>query len=130
MIESGIKDDKMKKKVIDTIIDSGAFRPEFLNRFDDVVIFHPLVNEQIMHVAKMLLNKFSNRMSDEQHITVIFDDDVAQKIIDKSFDPIFGARSLIHYIDGSIADALAKKLIVGNVNRGETVRFTVEDVNL
>ncbi len=130
MIENGIADDAMKKKVINTVIDSGAFRPELLNRFDDVIIFHPLGDEHIYRVGQMLLNKFSARMERDQHITVVFDDDVVQKIITDGFDPIFGARSLIHHIDDVIADTLAKKLITGNVNRGETVHFTVADMDI
>ncbi len=129
MIKDGIKDDVMKKKVIDTIIDSGAFRPEMLNRFDDVIIFHPLNDDHVLDVARMLLDKFSKRMEDEQHISVIFDEEVTQEVVKKGFDPVFGARSLIHYIDDSIADALAKKLIKGNVTRGETIQFTVADMD-
>ncbi|XLQ20273.1 MAG: AAA family ATPase [Candidatus Moraniibacteriota bacterium] len=129
MIENGIKDDKMKKKVIDVVINSGEFRPEFLNRFDDVVIFHPLGDDHVVRVGKMLLDKFAARMDEEQHITVTFDDEVLQNIIEKGFDPIFGARSLIHYIDETVADALAKKLITGNINRGETLNFTVDDLD-
>ena len=129
MIENGATEDVMKKEVIDTIIKSGTFRPEFLNRFDDVVIFHPLSNDHIPNVTSMLLAKFSARMDKEQHITVAFDESVVQKIITDGFDPVFGARSLIHYIDDKIADALAKKLITGDVKRGEVVRFTAEDMN-
>ena len=129
MIEDGIKDDAMKKKVIDTIINSGAFRPELLNRFDDVIIFHPLNDDYIPNVVRMLLDKFSARMEKEQHITVVFDDDIVQKIIDDGFDPVFGARSIIHYIDDTVADALAKKLIRGNIMRGETLHFTIADMD-
>lgn len=130
MIENGIADDAMKKKVIDTIINSGVFRPELLNRFDDVVIFHPLNKEHILNVTKMLLDQFSVRMAKEQYITVSFDEAVVQKIVDRGFDPVFGARSLIRYIDDAIADALAKKIIAGNVHRGEVIRFGVADMDL
>jgi len=129
MIEDGIEDDAMKKEVIDTIINSGTFRPEMLNRFDDVIIFHPLSDDHIPDVTRMLLAKFSARMEKEQHITVAFDEEVTQKIIEDGFDPVFGARSLIHYIDDTVADALAKKLITGNVSRGETLQFTVADMD-
>ncbi|PID51861.1 MAG: hypothetical protein CR972_04970 [Candidatus Moraniibacteriota bacterium] len=130
MIENGIKDDVMKKKVIDTIIANGSFRPELLNRFDDVVIFHPLSENHIVEVTKMLLANFSVRMEKEQYITVIFSSGVAEKIVENGFDPVFGARSIIRYIDETIADVLAKKLIVGNVHRGETIHFSVTDIDL
>jgi len=129
MIENGIESDVMKKKIVDVIIDSGAFRPELLNRFDDVVIFHPLGDAHIPQVTQMLLAKFAKRVDRDQHITVMFDDGVAEEIITKGFDPVFGARSLIHYIDGTISDALAKKLIAGNIHRGETVQVTVDDMD-
>lgn len=130
MIENGIADDAMKKKVIDTIIDSGAFRPELLNRFNDVAIFHPLGDAHVKDVTRLLLKKFSARMEEDQHITVVFDDAVVERVIADGFDTVFGARSLIRYIDDTIADALAKKLIKGNVHRGETVRFGVGDMDV
>lgn len=129
MIEDGIESDEMKKKVIDTIINSGVFRPEMLNRFDDVIIFHPLSDDNIPNVTRMLLDKFSKRMEKDQYITIMFDEDVVQRIIKEGFDPVFGARSLIHYIDDTIADALAKKLIKGNISRGETIHFTAMDMD-
>jgi ATP-dependent Clp protease ATP-binding subunit ClpA len=130
MIEDGVQDVAMKKQVIDTIIDSGTFRPEMLNRFDDVIIFHPLGEEHIPAVTRMLLGKFTARMEKEQHITVTFNDEVTQKIVTEGFEPVFGARSLIHYIDDTVADALAKKLIKGNINRGAIIHFTVADLDI
>ncbi len=129
MIENGVQDDAMKKKVVDTIIANGTFRPEMLNRFGDVVIFHPLGPDHIVDVTRMLLAQFSARMDRDQYITVVFDEDVAEQVVAQGFDPVFGARSLIRYIDETIADALAKKLITGNVHRGETIHFNVSDMS-
>ncbi|MEA3322671.1 MAG: AAA family ATPase, partial [Patescibacteria group bacterium] len=129
MIESGMNNDVIEKRVIDIIIDSGAFRPEFLNRFGDIIIFHPLEKEHIERVTKILLTEFETKMEQEHNVDVIFDDGVAQKIITEGFDPVFGARSLIHYIDNTVTDALAKKLITGDVKRGDSVHFTVADMD-
>ena len=80
-------------------------------------------------MARLLLTKFSTRAAREQDITLSFDDAVATEVLQHGFDPVFGARSLERYIDDTIADALAKKLIAGNVRRGETVHFTVADMD-
>lgn len=130
MVEMGLDPAGEESKIVDNIIESGAFRPEFINRFDDVVIFGPLDGEEIVEVARLLLQKFVIRVSEEQNVDVIFDDDVIPKIIEKGYDPVFGARSIMHYVDDAIADVFAKKLIIGNVHRGETVRFSAEDMEL
>ncbi len=129
MIESGMDNDAMEKRIIDIIIDSGAFRPEFLNRFGDIVIFHPLEEDHVERVTKILLTEFETKMEQEHNVDIIFDDEVAQKIITEGFDPVFGARSLIHYIDSTVTDAVAKKLITGDVKRGDSIHFTVEDMD-
>jgi ATP-dependent Clp protease ATP-binding subunit ClpA len=130
MIENGVSDEEMKRNVIDTIITSGAFRPELLNRFDDVALFHPLDHDQITTVARMMLVRFGERMEQDHHVSVFFDEKVAEKIVADGYDPIFGARSLLRYIDDAVSDAFAKKIIAGNVHRGETVRFGVSDMDV
>lgn len=130
MVEMGINPADAEKKVVDAIIDSGAFRAEFLNRFDDIVIFAPLTGDTIVTVARLLLAKFSDRVGEDQHISLSFDDDVTDVVIARGFDPAFGARSLVHYVEDVIGDALAKKLIRGNVHRGERLRFSVSDMDL
>ncbi len=129
MIEMGINPKDAEKKVIDAVIEGGFFRAEFINRFDDVVIFEPLRGEMVQSVAVMLLEQFAHRVGEEQHITLAFDPEVANHIIEKGYNPIFGARSLAHFIDDAISDALAKKLIMGNIHRGETVRFGIADMD-
>jgi ATP-dependent Clp protease ATP-binding subunit ClpC len=128
MIEAKKDEETIKKQVIDTIINDGIFRPEFLNRFGDVIIFHPLTLEDVAQVTEILLKEFEKRMEQEHNIDLIFDEGVVQKIIAEGYDPIFGARSLSRYIDSNITDSLAKKLIQNDIQRGDTVHFIVEDV--
>ena len=130
MVDMGMDPSQEEAKVVNGIIESGAFRPEFINRFDDVVIFGPLEGMEIQEVTQLLLQKFSARVLEEQNLEVNFAPGVVEKIIEKGYDPTFGARSIMHYIDDAIADVFAKKLIMGNVHRGETIQFTVEDMEL
>lgn len=130
MIEMDMNPADMEKKVIDSVMEDRVFRPEFINRFDDVVIFAPLANEDILHVTQLLLDKFAQRVAEDQDITLEFAADVAAQVVARGFDPVFGARSLHHYIDNVIADVLAKKMIKGNVRRGENVYFTIDDMNI
>ena len=129
MVEKGIDNEEIKKSVIDTIIAQGIFRPEFLNRFDDVVVFHSLKDEEIPLIVQLALDKFSQRIKKEQHIDIVFDKGIVEQIIREGFDPVFGARSLLRYINDVIADALARKIIAANIHRGEIVKFGVDDLN-
>lgn len=129
MVEMGMNPAEHQKKVIDAVLEEHVFRPEFINRFDNAVIFNPLTPDDALKITQLLLAKFAKRTAQAQDITLSFDDDVATVILRDGFDPVFGARSLERYIDDTVADALAKKLIAGNVRRGETVHFTVADMD-
>ncbi|MFA5985736.1 MAG: AAA family ATPase [Parcubacteria group bacterium] len=128
MVEMGMDPAQEEEKIVNGIIESGVFRPEFINRFDDVVIFGPLEGENVRTVTQLLLQKFATRVLKEQNIDVTFADGVVDRIIEKGYDHVFGARSVMRYIDDGIADIFAKKLIAGNVHRGETVHFATKDM--
>jgi ATP-dependent Clp protease ATP-binding subunit ClpA len=130
MVEMDINPADMEKKVVDVIINDGIFRPEFINRFDDIVIFDPLAGDDVHSIAQLLLEKFADRVADEHNIDIDFDPEIAREIIRRGYDPVFGARSLARFIDDKIADVLAKKLITGNVRRGEHLRFSVLDMEV
>lgn len=118
----------MKEDILNIITTSGRFRPEFVNRFDDVVVFRPISSDEAVLITNLLLKKFSKRTEQEQNIKVVFEEDVAQEVVKRGYNELFGARSLHRYIDNSIADALAMKLITGDVYRGEDIGFGIEDL--
>ncbi len=130
LIERGISLGAMRDAIVDAITTNGIFRIEFLNRFDDVVLFEPIRDDAVLRIAQLLLEKFSDRVNREQNITIEFDPDVALIVVERGFKEKFGARSLLRYIDESVADALAKKLITGDVQRGDTIAFLPEDLDL
>ena len=113
-----------------------AFRPEFLNRVDDIIVFHQLKMEDIKEIARRLLANLSKRVA-EMDIKIGFDDTVVEKIADAGFDPVYGARPLRRAIQSQIEDRLSEeilegKLIAGNrykceFSKGEPVFLQVED---
>ncbi|WP_345786020.1 ATP-dependent chaperone ClpB [Pelagicoccus enzymogenes] len=102
------------------------FRPEFLNRIDETVIFRPLDLEDIEKIVVLLLADL-NRTLEERRITVALDDEALKWVALKGFDPVYGARPLRRFIQRSIQTDLAKAIIGGEVTDGDTARFTVVD---
>ncbi|WP_345785741.1 ATP-dependent chaperone ClpB [Pelagicoccus sp. SDUM812002] len=102
------------------------FRPEFLNRIDETVIFRPLDLEDIEKIVVLLLADL-NRNLEERRITVELDEEALKWVALKGFDPVYGARPLRRFIQRSIQTDLAKAIIGGEVSDGDTARFTVSD---
>ncbi len=128
LVDQGVNLNNAKKEIIDNIVEQNDFRPEFIGRFDEVVIFHPLTEKELPQIVEIMLNKFTEQFKKEKHIEISFDKAVVKKIINCGFDQDFGARSLIHYIQKNISDSLAKKIIAGNIHRGDRIYFMKEDM--
>ena len=114
--------------LIETLVKDNIFRVEFLNRFSDIIVFHPLSGEQLRHVTNLLLKRFATRVKEEKNLTLLYDDSVADAVIAKGYKNIFGARSIARYIEDSVEDALATKLIEGDVMRGENITIGARDL--
>lgn len=100
------------------------FRPEFLNRIDETVIFKPLDLEDIEKIVVLLLADLNRTLSDRR-ITVVLEDEALKWVALKGFDPVYGARPLRRFIQRSIQTDLAKAIISGTIADGDTARFTV-----
>ncbi|MDR2647412.1 MAG: ATP-dependent Clp protease ATP-binding subunit [Oscillospiraceae bacterium] len=92
-----------------------ALRPEFLNRVDDIIVFHQLNREQILQIAKKMLQQVAYRLL-ERDVRVHFDDSVAEHMADAGFDPVFGARPLRRAIQTQVEDLLSEKLLEGELS--------------
>ncbi|MGC9048844.1 MAG: AAA family ATPase [Patescibacteria group bacterium] len=92
------------------------FRPEFLNRFDGVIVFKPLGKKEIKEIAKLLLNKLSKQLM-AKGITLIATDEAIEELAEAGFDPIFGARPLRRVIQERVNNALANYLLTGKIGR-------------
>ncbi len=97
-----------------------AFKPEFLNRIDDIIVFSQLNRENIKQIAQKMLNILKERLSANE-ITATFTDNALEKIAETGFDPVYGARPLRRAIQSDIEDMLAEKMLDGTVKKGDTV---------
>ena len=95
-----------------------CFRPEFLNRVDDIIVFEQLKKDDIKEIAKRLLSKLSHRIKD-MDIELDFDESAVEKIADEGFDPVYGARPLKRAIQSQIEDKLSEEILEGKIKAGE-----------
>lgn len=116
--------DEMKADVMNVVGD--YFRPEFVNRIDDIVVFHPLGKEQIRSIASIQLQSLRQRLENaELNLTVT--DEVLDAIGESGFDPVFGARPLKRVIQQQIENPLAQKILKGDYAVGSTVKVSYEN---
>ncbi len=102
-----------------------AFRPEFLNRLDDIVQFEPLTQEELGQIVSIQLDRLNRRLA-PRRITVEASDAAEQWLGSTGFDPIYGARPLRRLVQATIEDALARGLLAGEIHDGQTVRFDLK----
>jgi ATP-dependent Clp protease ATP-binding subunit ClpB len=96
------------------------FRPEFINRIDETVVFHPLANEHIKEIADIQLVKLRERLTEMGYLLEI-SDAALEKIASSGFDPVYGARPLKRAIQQTIENPLAQQLLGGEYNPGDIV---------
>ena len=118
---------QMKTAVMEIV--GQHFRPEFINRVDDVVVFHPLEQEQIRAIAEIQLAQLRARLA-ERDIKMTLSDEALDLIASEGFDPVYGARPLKRVIQHQIENPLAQDLLAGNFNAGDTVNVEVEGEQL
>ena len=103
-----------------------AFRPEFLNRIDETILFKPLTLEEITTIVDLLLADLNKRLA-ERRVTVVLDKKAKEWAAEKGYDPVFGARPLKRFLQRHIETMLARALIGGEVAEGSEVKFSVKD---
>ena len=116
--------EQIKSSVMESV--SAHFRPEFINRIDEVVVFHSLGAEQIQSIATIQLKNLNQRL-EEQGIVLNFDSDAMSKLAEAGFDPVYGARPLKRAIQRWVENPLAQKILAGEFTSGAKVRARVND---
>jgi ATP-dependent Clp protease ATP-binding subunit ClpC len=127
-IQSGLDPKDIQERVIDYAIRENIFRPEFLNRFEGVVFFHPLSPDDIRQVTRLLLERYSLGLKDQKNIQVHFDAEITDKVAEEAYDPVFGARAISRYIEDKIGDVIVKKIIAGEMKSGEDFVFHANEI--
>jgi ATP-dependent Clp protease ATP-binding subunit ClpC len=100
-----------------------VFNPEFLNRLDDIIVFHPLDREHISHIVTILLREVQRRLGDEVRLTPA----ALDFLVEKGYDQNFGARPLRRAIQRHIEDPLSEKILLGEIGRGDEIEVDVSE---
>lgn len=116
--------DVMKSSVMDVV--SSHFRPEFINRVDEVVVFHPLAKEQLRGIASIQLELLSRRLT-EHDLKLTLSDAVLDKLLEAGFDPVYGARPLKRVIQQLIENPLAESILSGKFAPGAEIKGDLQD---
>ncbi len=119
--ESGGSDSEIKESVLQEL--KKAFRPEFLNRIDDIIVFKKLTENDILCIAQKMLSTLKKRLEGIQ-VDIEFDDNVAKAIAHKGFDPIYGARPLRRAIQSEIEDKLSEAILDGTISKQDKILCT------
>lgn len=116
---------RMKEGVMEEV--KHIFKPEFINRIDEIIVFHALTREHIYDIAKNMLGSFKKRVKTQMDITLRYGKNVIEFVADKGFDKDYGARPLRRAIQNEIEDRLAEEVVNGNVSIGDTVKISLKN---
>lgn len=116
--------EKIKNKVMDEV--KRAFKPEFLNRIDDIIVFDRLSEKDIKAIAELMLKSLKERLTANE-IDISFSDAAIEKIAKSGFDPVYGARPLRRAIQNEIEDMLSEEIIDGNISGGDKITLDVSE---
>ncbi|MGN0317593.1 MAG: ATP-dependent Clp protease ATP-binding subunit [Lachnospira sp.] len=120
--------EEMKSKVMDEV--KRIFKPEFLNRIDDVLVFHMLNKEDIGNIVDIMISTLNKRIYEQMKLTVELDDQAREWLVNKGYDSKYGARPLRRAIQSELEDAMAEKILEGKIKEGNRVKVTVQDDKL
>ena len=113
----------MKSGVMEEV--KRLFKPEFLNRIDDTIVFHALTEDEIKEIADLLMSQFVKRVKTQMDIDIRYGEAVKNYIFEKGYDKKYGARPLRRAIQNEIEDKMAEEILAGNISSGDKVRISV-----
>ena len=119
---------KISKKAEELVMEQlhASFRPEFLNRLDEIILFKPLTREDIEKITALILKDINRRLSDRR-LSVKLSPEAERYVMENGYDPSFGARPLKRFIQKNVETVVAKVILEGNVKEGDTILLTERD---
>jgi len=126
-IERGYKLDQFEDQLVNELIDSHIFQPEFLNRFDEIVVFSPLEKSELIQVVDLILAGV-NKTLEPQKVTVSVADDAKRYLVDAGYDPRLGARPMRRIVQRAVENLVAKAMLSKQVSGGGSIQITLADV--
>jgi ATP-dependent Clp protease ATP-binding subunit ClpA len=113
---------EIKRDLISAIFEKGTFRPEFINRFDGTIIFRTLSNEELLTIAQIQLNKLNDNLRTKK-IQLVITEELKIRIVDLSYDPIFGAREMKRVVQDKIENVIARGLLNDTIPQGSKIQI-------
>lgn len=104
----------------------GHFRPEFLNRLDEIIMFKPLTKQNIGAIVELMVRELNKRLAD-QELSLELTDAAKDRVIENGYDPAYGARPLKRYLQKYVETLAARKILSGDVHSGDTLVLDVEN---
>jgi ATP-dependent Clp protease ATP-binding subunit ClpA len=126
-VKEGKTLDDFERPLIDKLIKEGQFKPELVNRFDEVVLFRPLNEDELAQVAQVMLRGVNKTLATQQ-ITVQLTPEALKQIVHQGYDPEFGARPMRRIIQKTVENAVAVKILKKEAGPGSTIILDVQDL--
>lgn len=126
-ITAGETINDFKDEFIDKLITNGEFKPEFLNRFDEICLFKPLSKEDLLQVLDLIIAS-TNKTLEPQKISVVLDDAAKQILIEKGYDPKMGARPMRRMVQKTVENIVAAAILSGHATPGSTLHITPNEI--
>lgn len=126
-IERGFSVEKFEAPFIDELISSNQFRPEFLNRFDEIVLFRPFTKEELLQVCDLILASVNKTLA-LQKVSVVVEAEAKQILVEHGYDPRLGARPMRRVVQKAVENTVAKQMLSGTVNPGDEIIITKDQV--
>jgi ATP-dependent Clp protease ATP-binding subunit ClpC len=127
-IEAGQSLEQFEDQFVDELINANVFRPEFLNRFDEIILFRPLTKEELIQVVDLLLARLNKTLADRK-VTVTLTGRAKELLVDRGYDPRLGARPLRRVMQRAVENLVAKKLLEGSVGQGGTLQIDAPELH-
>jgi ATP-dependent Clp protease ATP-binding subunit ClpA len=125
--KSGFVLSEKRQEIINDIIERGIYRPELLNRFDNIVLFQPLSVDELKKISTIFLAQLENRLK-EKGIRLKITDALITKIAEQGMNPVFGARPIEHYIQDKIESLIADKIIREQISQGDLLEISPDEI--
>lgn len=127
-IGSGVEYETLRKQLLDEIIQTGVYKPEFINRFTGVIVFSPLAPREIEQIAVIMLNHLGDDLYKNKGVELKINPDAVSYLARIGFDPVMGARPMARTIQEKVEDMLAKKLLSGELKKGDSLTISAADL--
>ncbi len=127
LIERGLDIERMEAFFVDELIKTNQFRPEFVNRFDEVVMFRPLTKEELLQVVDLMIKSVNETLAN-QKVSVEVELEAKKLLIEKGYDPRLGARPMRRMIQRTVENVVAKQVLSGDVKPGDTIQVTLNQI--